>query len=321
MTLSKSPPLAGKQRLALKRIVESIADRGYPPTVRELARVLNVRSSNAVMRYLEALERKGYIRRGGGARSIRIPKRFADDSKRALQIELDEKGVRAFASQLPGLLPRQKEMVQTLHKFAPELAKLYYAAVRLLADRQNPARVYLVSHCVREIANRLPDHLLDVPIKRTRVEYRDHLDRIAPRWEELPPPSSDLPLPKIEARLLVPIPLDLFRMIGALVMDHVAGASSHRERAEQAFSSLDEGMLAEKAHLGSLTDRWREIVEWFIARAHVGNPNEVPPSVEVRECERRFRLFENLVYSSLHPFFIPVERLDEILEDANQQTS
>src|SRR3989304_7766571 len=115
--VAESPPLTGKQRLVLKRIVESITDRGYPPTVRELARTLNVRSPNAVARYVEALEGKGYIRRRGGARSITIPKAkdIPEGSRRTFQIELDEKGIQAFASHLPGLTPRQHDIFRITH--------------------------------------------------------------------------------------------------------------------------------------------------------------------------------------------------------------
>ena len=317
--VSGSSSLTGRQRLVLKRIIESIAHRGYPPTVRELARALSVRSPNAVTRHLDALEKKGYIRRRGGARSITIPKDLAGGSRRTHQIELDERGFQVVASQLPGLTSRQREIMQKLHGLpAPELAKVYYAGVRLLSDRHNPARVYLVAHCVREIGNKLPDHLPEVPV-RERVEYRDHLDLIAARWEKLPnPPVEIAGVGNEAAATQVSIPLDLFRRISALVTDHMEGSSSHRKRAEHAFARLDEGMASDKAHLSALWERWRNVIQWFVGSAHVRNPREMPPSLDIEECERQFGLFENLLYSSLHPFYAPVEELDEILEAANK---
>lgn len=47
-------------------------DRGYPPTIRELAAVLGVTSTSSVAHTLDALTRKGRIRRGPGARCIEI---------------------------------------------------------------------------------------------------------------------------------------------------------------------------------------------------------------------------------------------------------
>ncbi len=67
-------PLTDKQKNVLKLIAEKIKDAGYPPTLQELADELGVRSKNAVLKHLTALEKKGYIgkREGGAARGIRI---------------------------------------------------------------------------------------------------------------------------------------------------------------------------------------------------------------------------------------------------------
>ena len=67
-------PLTDKQKNVLKLIAEKIKDVGYPPTLQELADELGVRSKNAVLKHLTALEKKGYIgkREGGAARGIRI---------------------------------------------------------------------------------------------------------------------------------------------------------------------------------------------------------------------------------------------------------
>jgi repressor LexA len=47
-------------------------DRGYPPSVRELATILGVTSTSSVAHTLAALTRKGRIRRGPGARCIEV---------------------------------------------------------------------------------------------------------------------------------------------------------------------------------------------------------------------------------------------------------
>lgn len=62
-----------RQREVLARIHEIMRERGYPPTVREIGERLGLRSSCTVQRHLEALERKGYIRRARTkARSVEI---------------------------------------------------------------------------------------------------------------------------------------------------------------------------------------------------------------------------------------------------------
>lgn len=55
--------LTERQRAVLDFIVESISDRGYPPTLREIGNHLGIRSTNGVNDHLRALERKGYLTR------------------------------------------------------------------------------------------------------------------------------------------------------------------------------------------------------------------------------------------------------------------
>jgi len=55
--------LTDRQRKVLEYICESIRERGYPPTLREIGLHLGIRSTNGVNDHLRALERKGYITR------------------------------------------------------------------------------------------------------------------------------------------------------------------------------------------------------------------------------------------------------------------
>ena len=65
--------LTEKQKEILGLIARNVKEVGFPPTMQELADELGVRSKNAIFKHLEALEKKGYIRRAaGGARGITI---------------------------------------------------------------------------------------------------------------------------------------------------------------------------------------------------------------------------------------------------------
>ena len=55
--------LTDRQRAVLEFISESISDRGFPPTLREIGNRLGIRSTNGVNDHLRALERKGYLTR------------------------------------------------------------------------------------------------------------------------------------------------------------------------------------------------------------------------------------------------------------------
>lgn len=56
-------PLTPRQRLVLETIQGAIASRGYPPSMREIGDAVGLTSSSSVSHQLQALERKGYLRR------------------------------------------------------------------------------------------------------------------------------------------------------------------------------------------------------------------------------------------------------------------
>jgi repressor LexA len=55
--------LTDRQQQVLHYIKQSITDRGYPPTLREIGAHMGIRSTNGVNDHLRALERKGYLTR------------------------------------------------------------------------------------------------------------------------------------------------------------------------------------------------------------------------------------------------------------------
>ncbi|MBR2603694.1 MAG: transcriptional repressor LexA [Bacilli bacterium] len=56
--------LTVKQNLVLDYLKRSIAKNGYPPTVREIGKALDLSSPATVQAHLNTLEAKGYIKRG-----------------------------------------------------------------------------------------------------------------------------------------------------------------------------------------------------------------------------------------------------------------
>lgn len=55
--------LTKRQEMVLDFITQSISNRGYPPTLREIGSHMGIRSTNGVNDHLRALERKGYLKR------------------------------------------------------------------------------------------------------------------------------------------------------------------------------------------------------------------------------------------------------------------
>ncbi|WP_029137906.1 transcriptional repressor LexA [Nakamurella lactea] len=60
---SAERPLTMRQQKVLKVIRDSVARRGYPPSVREIGEAVGLKSPSSVAHQLSALERKGLLRR------------------------------------------------------------------------------------------------------------------------------------------------------------------------------------------------------------------------------------------------------------------
>lgn len=64
--------LAPRQKQVLKFIIHEIKSRGLPPTLREIADHLGLKSFQAASLHILALERKGFIERSPVARGLRV---------------------------------------------------------------------------------------------------------------------------------------------------------------------------------------------------------------------------------------------------------
>lgn len=64
--------LTDKQERILSFIVEYVNDKGYPPSIREIGNHFNISSLRGVTVHLDALERKGMIKRLSTSRSITV---------------------------------------------------------------------------------------------------------------------------------------------------------------------------------------------------------------------------------------------------------
>ncbi len=72
--------LTVRQRRILECIRESVENRGYPPSMREIGALVGLTSPSSVAHQLQVLERKGYIRRDANLpRAIEVYSPDADD--------------------------------------------------------------------------------------------------------------------------------------------------------------------------------------------------------------------------------------------------
>ncbi len=64
---------AERKRRILEFVAATLRERGYPPSVREIAEAVGLASTSAVHHHLRALEREGYLERGASqSRALRL---------------------------------------------------------------------------------------------------------------------------------------------------------------------------------------------------------------------------------------------------------
>ena len=64
---------AARKQKIIDFIAATVRDRGYPPSVREIAAAVDLASTSAVHHHLQALEREGYLERGAShSRALRL---------------------------------------------------------------------------------------------------------------------------------------------------------------------------------------------------------------------------------------------------------
>jgi repressor LexA len=89
--------LTDRQQEILGFITQSIEERGYPPTLREIGEHFGIRSTNGVNDHLRALEKKGHLQREDlksralrpvGAPASASPARKGDDPRLADMVEI-----------------------------------------------------------------------------------------------------------------------------------------------------------------------------------------------------------------------------------------
>ena len=73
--------LTARQRNVLEFIIKHVTQHGYPPSIREMGAEFDIKSLRGVTVHLDALERKGFIRRERSSRGITILRPNADASR------------------------------------------------------------------------------------------------------------------------------------------------------------------------------------------------------------------------------------------------
>jgi hypothetical protein len=203
-------------------------------------------------------------------------------------------------------------ILRWLQERAPSLAELYDSALWLMHDHPLRARVRLVSHCVREIVNRLPEAVSAATVTK-RVEYRVFVERIVAVWPTADPAALITETPDAPAE--VPIPRAAYVAVSALTNEHTQ-SQPFEVKLRMLFGAGDGS--ATSLTLPAIR-AFKKVYDWFVARAHDRLEIDVALCTE-EELQLNFRAFERGLYTLTGEWLEVQEKVDELLDEANKRT-
>jgi hypothetical protein len=222
---------------------------------------------------------------------------------------------------------------KALRDVNPNLGSLYLTAVEYL-DRpaRDLARMVVIAHCVREIANNLADHLGRVEGFKLspKVETSGPTRNLALAWQREDLPIGERPSVAGDARAdrliddvqdtrivevgRVGIPASVYAAAHAVVAAHAKATGNARER--KAVIAVGYGASADDPTARLLSNT----IDYFMAYAHLDRATQRPIPRQA-ELIAQFSTFEAIISARLGDFFAVVDDLSDILDIANEKHS
>ncbi len=213
---------------------------------------------------------------------------------------------------------RRVAIRQWLSEKSQPLAEMYEAAVRLLHDQSLPGRVVLISHAVRDIANRLPEAVSGV--KSERLDYVNKMDGLATAWRNAGITGATLagsatsPSPAGGA---IPVDSRLLAQIGRLLAEHEAVRERPGESAARLYAAFTPTNAKRHEELRPAILQWVKVRAWFAGKAHVGSKSDADGDFD--ELRRQFDLFETALGAMAQSFYETVADLDANLKEPSPE--
>lgn len=201
------------------------------------------------------------------------------------------------------------------------LGDLYTQIVDTLDKPLTVGRLVVASHCVREIANNLVDHLDDVEGLPEYVDGSKHRQKLATAWVsheallgpiDRPIDVSAVSSPTGPANLMT-VPTALVEQVRMVAEVEIGGT----DRAGMRLSALMTGQL-DHADSGSVK-LLRETLRFFQSFVHLrhGETIELPDRAEVL---RHLQRFEEALMGRVGDFFARRSEILDLLQRANSRT-
>lgn len=218
---------------------------------------------------------------------------------------------------------KRLDLLRSLQQVDATIGALYKRAVDALSEPAfTSSSLVMLSHCVREIANALPDILKDVDGLPARSDVSASAQDLARVWQRYASLVGGHEVPVVVGEALgsdtapqstVAVPAQLLESARLVVSASMIGSRNARIRiAALVLGRYDGGRDAS-------VELFRRALQYFVDRAHLNRKvsSEVPSR---EEAALNLELIERALAARLGSFFDVADELLALLAMANEQT-
>ena len=192
----------------------------------------------------------------------------------------------------------------------PVYADLFRGAVVVLNEK-SPGYVTFVAHAGRDIMNGLARTYRGD--KSRRVQYENHLDKIAPNWDDRW--GGEIGFSDLEEPTYHEIPRDICKMVKILIDEHKEGRVRSQEINEVFFLTFLDYKDADTIPRNFMQE-WKNAKDWFLKYTHA-RKSAFDSHVEI-ELTTHFRVLESNLFAAANSQYERIRGIDEILEETNR---
>lgn len=188
------------------------------------------------------------------------------------------------------LTARQIALKVSLDEKYPELGAMYYGALLVLRNNNNPDAVYQSSHSIRELIRRLPQIVPTLTVKKDSIDIVEKLKELITRYQDNPELAKS------------------YEWISEISILIDQSSFSHRFRLGELFDKCDQAGLSAQEKERSAKNL-HEIYTWFVNVCH---HREKPSIKKVLIQINRLELILEVLFRPYFEIEPEIEKLIEI---------
>lgn len=186
-------------------------------------------------------------------------------------------GPRAFA-----LTGRQKALFLALCGKDRRLANIYVGACLVLTQSENPSRLSLAAHAMRELVDKLPIYI-DIPQPTKPANLKAKVQELRDSWDKVQIKSGCNTTEGWEGQIDKPL-VTFMGKVGSFFVWFAGERATRYERTACVVRALDASENKLPSRIEKLrVDEWNEYHDYFAAVAHQSEPVEFESMVEALE--------------------------------------